>query len=218
MSVSFEIDAVSRSDTGKGASRRLRKTGMVPGIVYGTGKEPEMISVAHHVLLRHLDDEAFYSHILSLNVDGKKQNVVLKDLQRHPAKPFIMHMDLLRVSANEKIKMNVPLHFINEDTAVGVKAGGVLSREINDIEISCFPKDLPEFIEVDIAGLDIGEAIHLSEITLPDGVEVLQLVLGEDHDIAVVAVHAAKIASDEDEGEVEAGETKPEGEEAAGEE
>jgi len=214
MSVSFELEAVSRSDTGKGASRRLRKTGMVPGIVYGAGKDPEMISVVHNELIQHLDHEAFYSHILTLKVDGSPQSVVLKDLHRHPAKPFILHLDLLRVSDNEKIKMHVPLHFLNEAKAVGVKAGGLLSREITDVEVSCLPKDLPEFIEVDVMNLDVGESIHLSEIKLPEGVEILQLGLGEDHDAAVVAIHAARGSKEEDEGEAAA----EEGGEAATEE
>ncbi len=204
MSVSFELEAVSRSDTGKGASRRLRKTGMVPGIVYGADKDPEMIAVAHNELIQHLDHEAFYSHVLALKVDGNTQSVVLKDLHRHPSKPFILHLDLLRVSDNEKIKMHVPLHFLNETKAVGVKAGGLLSREITDVEISCLPKDLPEYIEVDVKDLDVGESIHLSEIKLPDGVEVLQLGLGEDHDVAVVAIHAARGSKDADDDGAEA--------------
>jgi large subunit ribosomal protein L25 len=204
MSVSFELDAVSRSDTGKGASRRLRKTGMVPGIVYGAGKDPEMISVAHNILLQHLDHEVFYSHVLALNVDGKSQNVVLKDLHRHPSKPFILHLDLLRVSDDEKIKMQVPLHFLNETKAVGVKAGGQLSREITDVEISCLPKDLPEFIEVDVMDLGIGESIHLSEVKLPEGVEILQLGLGEDYDTAVVAIHAVRGSTEDSEEDGEA--------------
>ena len=209
MSISFELDAIVRSDTGKGASRRLRKTGMVPGIVYGAGKDPEMISVAHNVLLQHLDNEAFYSHILTLNVDGKSQNVVLKDLHRHPAKPFILHMDLLRVSDTDKIKMHVPLHFLNETTAVGVNAGGNLSKEITDVEVQCLPKDLPEYIEVDLAGLDIGEAVHLSDISLPEGVELLQLALGDDHDVSVAAIHAAR-GSQSDAEESEEGESEAE--------
>jgi large subunit ribosomal protein L25 len=208
MSISFELDATARSDTGKGASRRLRKTGMVPGIVYGAGKDPEMISVAHNILLQHLDHEAFYSHILTLNVDGKSQNVVLKDLHRHPAKPFILHLDLLRVSDTDKIKMHVPLHFLNETTAVGVKAGGNLSKEVTDVEVQCLPKDLPEYIEVDLAKLNIGEAIHLSDINLPEGVELLQLALGEDHDTSVASIHAARgsksDSEESEEGEAEA--------------
>ena len=197
MSISFELDAVSRGDTGKGASRRLRKEGMVPGIVYGAGKDPEMISVAHNILIQHLEHEAFYSHILSLNVNGAKQSVVLKDLHRHPAKPFILHLDLLRVSADEKIKMNVPLHFLNEDKAVGVKEGGTISHTVNDLEISCLPKDLPEYIEVDVAKMEIGDSLHLSDIVLPEGVEIPQLGLGEDHDLPVVAIHAARGGADD---------------------
>lgn len=211
MSISFELDATSRSDTGKGASRRLRKTGMVPGIVYGAGKDPEMISVAHNVLLQHLEHEAFYSHILTLNLDGKSQKVVLKDLHRHPAKPFVMHMDLLRISDTDKIKMHVPLHFLNETTAVGVKAGGLLSKEVTDVEIQCLPKDLPEYIEVDLAKLDIGEAVHLSDINLPEGVELLQLALGEDHDMSVAAIHAARGSkADDEEASEEGGEAEAE--------
>lgn len=210
MSISFELDATSRSDTGKGASRRLRKTGMVPGIVYGAGKDPEMISVAHNILLQHLEHEAFYSHILTLNVDGKSQKVVLKDLHRHPAKPFIIHMDLLRVSDSDKIKMHVPLHFLNEARAVGVKAGGMLSKEITDVEIQCLPKDLPEYIEVDLADLDIGQAVHLSDISVPAGVELLQLALGEDHDASVAAIHAAKGSKGDEDTAEEGGEAEAE--------
>ena len=199
MSISFELNAESRNDTGKGASRRLRKEGKVPGIVYGAGKDPEMITVEHNILQQNLEHEAFYSHILTLNVDGSAQKVVLKDLHRHPAKPFVLHLDLLRVSDDEKIKMHVPLHFLNEATCKGVKAGGKLSREIVDVEVQCLPKDLPEFIEIDLADLEIGAAIHLSQINLPDGVEILQLGLGEDHDIAVVAVQAARGSKGDDE-------------------
>ena len=201
MNIGFELDATARADTGKGASRRLRKTGMVPGIVYGAGKDPEMISVAHNVLLQHLEHEAFYSHILTLNVDGKSQQVVLKDLHRHPAKPFVQHLDLLRVSADDKIKMHVPVHFLNEAKAAGVKEGGILSKDATDVEVQCLPKDLPEYIEVDLENLKIGEAIHLSEINMPEGVELLQLALGEDYDAPVASIHAAKGShSDEEEG------------------
>ena len=211
MSVSFELDAVSRSDAGKGASRRLRKEGMVPGIVYGAGKDPEMISVAHNILLQHLEHEAFYSHILSLNLNGKSQNVVLKDLHRHPSKPFVMHMDLMRVSDTDKIKMHVPLHFLNEDKAVGVKAGGQISHSITDVEITCLPKDLPESLELDVANMEVGEALHLSDIVLPEGVEIPQLALGGDHDLSVVAIHAARGGKEEED-------TASSEEEAAGEE
>ncbi|MGD2117841.1 MAG: 50S ribosomal protein L25/general stress protein Ctc [Chromatiales bacterium] len=203
MSFSFELNVNARSDTGKGASRRLRKSGLVPGIIYGANKDPEMISMPHNVLIQQLENEAFYSHILTVNVDGKSQQVVLKDLQRHPSKPFVTHMDLLRVSASDKIKMHVPLHFINEDTAPGVKAGGKVTHNISDVEISCLPKDLPEYIEVDLGQMEIDDIIHLSDIKLADGVEITQLALGEDHDAAVVAIHTARGGAAEDEGEEE---------------
>ena len=206
MQENFEINAVSRSDQGKGASRRLRHEGLVPGIIYGGGKDPEMFSTKHNELIQHLDHEAFYSHILTVNVDGKAQKVVLKDLQRHPAKPFILHLDLLRVSDSDKIKMHVPLHFLNEDTAPGVKAGGKIQHTMADIEVICMAKDLPEFIEVDLGELNIGDIVHLTELKMPEGVEVLALTHGDDHDEAVVSIHAAKGGSDEDEAEEAEGE------------
>jgi large subunit ribosomal protein L25 len=172
---------------------------MVPGVVYGAGKDPEMISVQHNELIHQLENEAFYSHILTLNVAGNKQKVVLKDLQRHPAKPFVMHLDLQRVSEEDKIKMHVPLHFLNESKAVGVKAGGKLSHAISDVEVICLPKDLPEFIEVDVMEMQVGDVIHLSDINLPQGVELPQLALGEDHDLPVVTIQAARGGSSEDE-------------------
>ena len=146
MQENFEIIAVAREDAGKGASRRLRREGMVPGIIYGGDAEPQMVSTKHNVLLQHLEHEAFYSHILSVKVDGKAQKVVLRDLQRHPAKPFVTHFDLQRVSATERLKMNVPLHFIGEDTAPGVKASGEVSHNMTDVEIICLAKDLPEAV------------------------------------------------------------------------
>ena len=140
---------------GKGASRRLRRTGQVPGIIYGGEKDPELISLAHNELVLHLENEAFYSHILTVKSPSGEQKVVLKDVQRHPAKPFILHIDLLRVKASEKLKMQVPLHFIGEDKAPGVKQGGVVSHNIVDVEVSCLPGDLPEFIDVDVSGMDV---------------------------------------------------------------
>ncbi|USF87980.1 50S ribosomal protein L25/general stress protein Ctc [Candidatus Endoriftia persephonae] len=198
MSVSFEITAQPRSDTGKGASRRLRRTGMVPGIIYGGHQEPSMISLAHNELILHLDHEAFYSHILNLKVGDATEQVVLKDLQRHPAKPFIMHIDFQRISAGEKIRMQVPLHFTNQETAPGTKAGGQASHMLSDVEITCLPKDLPEFIEVDMGEMNVGDAIHLSELKLPAGVE---LPSSEHEDTIVVNIHSGHAAADEDETE-----------------
>ena len=215
MSENLTINAEARSDMGKGASRRLRHAGLVPGIIYGADKEPEMITVKHNELIHALEDEAFYSSILTVDVGGDSQQVVLKDLQRHPAKPFIMHLDLLRISQKTAIKMQVPLHFINEETAPGVKAGGTASHNMTEVEISCLPADLPEYIEVDCGGLEIGDSIHLSELSLPKGVEIPALALGEDHDSAVVTILASR-ASKSDEGE-EGGEVAEGGEEAASE-
>ena len=216
MSENLTINAEARSDMGKGASRRLRHAGLVPGIIYGADKEPEMITVKHNELVHALEDEAFYSSILNVDVGGNSQQVVLKDLQRHPAKPFIMHLDLLRISQKTAIKMQVPLHFINEETAPGVKGGGTASHNMTEVEISCLPADLPEYIEVDCGGLDTGDSIHLSELSLPKGVEIPMLALGEDYDSAVVTILASR-ASKADE-EEEGGEAIEGGEEAASEE
>ena len=209
MSDLFEINAQPRSDTGKGASRRLRRTGLVPGIVYGAHQEPEMISLAHSELLLHLEHEAFYSHVLALKMGDKSQQVILKDLQRHPAKPFILHIDFQRVSADEKLRTNVPLHFINESTSVGVKMGGAVSHHMPDIEVACLPKDLPEFIEVDLAEMEIGDIILMSGLKLPEGVELTALTAGND-DLPVVSIHTAHSGEEEDEeGEGEAASEEP---------
>ncbi|MEJ2317344.1 MAG: 50S ribosomal protein L25/general stress protein Ctc [Gammaproteobacteria bacterium] len=217
MSENLTINAEARSDMGKGASRRLRHAGLVPGIIYGADKEPEMITVKHNELVHALEDEAFYSSILTVDVGGDSQKVVLKDLQRHPAKPFIMHLDLLRISQKTAIKMQVPLHFINEETAPGVKGGGTSSHNMTEVEISCLPANLPEYIEIDCGGLELGDSIHLSELSLPEGVEIPVLALGEDYDSAVVTIVASRAAKsdEEEEGgeEIEGGE-----EEAASEE
>ena len=206
MSATFTVNAELRTDTGKGASRRLRRTGRLPGILYGAHKEPTMISLTHHELVRQLEDEAYYSSLLSLKLGDQEQTVVLKDLQRQPAKPFVIHADFQRVQADEKIRMHVPLHFINEDTCPGIKAGGKASHQLTDVEISCLPKDLPGFIEVDISELDIGDAIHLSEMKLPAGVEFPS---SEGEDFIVVNIHSGHMGEEEDEeaGDEIAGET-----------
>ncbi len=195
MSTDFIVNVEPRADTGKGASRRLRRAGLVPGIIYGAKKEPSMITLNHNELILHLDNEAFYSHILELKVGNKSEKVILKDLQRHPAKPFILHIDFLRISANESIKVQVPLHFIGEEVAPGIKAGGIVSRNLTEIEVSCLPKNLPEFIEIDISALELGSSLHLSDITLPKGVE---LAHAADTTNTVVAIHS-KGGSDTDE-------------------
>ena len=204
MSESYVVEAELRTDQGKGASRRLRREGKVPGVIYGAGKDPVSISVEQHVLQHQLENEAFYSHILSVKVGKNEEQAILKDLQRHPSKPIIMHVDLQRVSAKEKIRVHVPLHFLNEDTAPGVKAGGLVSHHITEVEVSCLPKDLPEFLEVDLGGLDLEGNVHLSEIPLPKGVELVELLHGEGHDQSVVTIHLPRGAKEEvEEGEVE---------------
>ena len=187
MQENFQIDAITRNDTGKSASRHLRREGMVPGIIYGGGKDPQMVSAPHNKLALNLEQEAFYSRILKVNVDGQSEKVVLKDLQRHPSKPFITHFDLLRVSDTDRIKMFIPFHFLGEDIAPGVKAGGIISHNMSDIEVSCLPKDLPEFIEIDISALDMGQSMHLSEVALPKGVE---LAHATDANNPVAAIHS----------------------------
>ncbi len=197
MSNSFELNAELRDDTGKGASRRLRHAGLVPGIIYGARKDPVMITLPHNELIRNLEQEAFYSHILSISLGGKKEKVVLKDLQRHPGKPFILHVDFLRIDEKEAIRVNVPLHFMNEDIAPGVKAGGRVSHTLTEVEVSCLPGNLPEFIEIDLAAVEVGQAIHLSEINLPEGVEIPALAQTPSRDLAVVSIHAPRVDSGE---------------------
>ncbi|MCF6280733.1 MAG: 50S ribosomal protein L25/general stress protein Ctc [Candidatus Polarisedimenticolaceae bacterium] len=199
MSTNFVVTAESRTDTGKGASRRLRHAGLVPGIIYGAHKEPAMITLNHNALLLLLDNEAFYSHILELKVGKKSEQVILKDLQRHPAKPFIMHIDFQRISAKENIKVHVPLHFTGEDSAPGVKAGGIISHNMSGIEITCLPKDLPEFIEVDISALEVGQSIHLSEVALPKGVELAHAT--DANNPPVAAIHNKGGAEEEESSE-----------------
>lgn len=209
MSLSFTLNAESRSDLGKGASRRLRRVNGVPAVVYGGEGEAQSITLKHNEMEKNLSQEAFYSHILDLVVDGgKAEQVILRDVQRHPYKRLIMHMDFQRVSADQAIHVLVPLHFINEEDCVGVKqGGGSISHVETEVNVSCLPKDLPEFIEVDLANVNVGESVHLSDIQFPAGVTSVELSHGEDHDQAVAAVHAARggaAAEDEAEGEGEA--------------
>jgi large subunit ribosomal protein L25 len=187
MSERFDVIAKARSDGGKGASRRLRREGLVPGIVYGGHQDPQMISVPHSELDRQLKNEAFYSSLLDLKIDDATTRVVLKDLQRHPAKPFVLHVDFQRVSREDKLRMTVPIHFENEATAVGVKAGGKVSHNLTEIEISCLPADLPEYIAIDMSAMEIGDILHVSELRLPEGVELTHAV---EPETPVVMVHA----------------------------
>ena len=217
----FEIIAEPREDMGKGASRRLRREGKVPGVVYGASKDAASITVDQNEIFHHLENEAFYSHILTLQVGKAKEKVVLKDLQRHPYKPVVLHLDLLRVDENETLTMRVPLHFMNEDICIGVKQdGGVVSHVMTDLEIICLPKDLPEYIEVDVIEVNVGEGIHLSDLKLPEGTEIAALLHGGDASRTVATVHIPKVIVEpedelEEEVDVEAGAEAEAGEEEA---
>lgn len=195
MHETFELKAELRSDAGKGASRRLRRSGKVPGIIYGGGVDPQMIALDHNELIKHLEHEAFYSHVLTVAVEATHESVVLKDLQRHPARPVVMHVDLQRVRADEKIRMHVPLHFENESVAPGVKQGGQISHHLTEVVVNCLPKDLPEFVAVDMSRMQLGESLHLSQLVLPAGVELVDLSHGDD--ALVVSVHMARVEQEE---------------------
>lgn len=204
MSTNFELDASVRHDLGKGASRRLRRDNKVPAVIYGGGGEPVSLTLDHNKIRHSLERESFYSHILTVNIDGKAEKAVLKALQRHPFKPAILHLDLQRVNEAEKLRMHVPLHYSGEEVAPGVKtAGGVVAHLINDVEIDCLPKYLPEFIGVDISALEINETMHLSDLKLPEGVGLVQLQLGPEHDLPVVSIHMPRGAKEEESNEIE---------------
>ena len=195
----FNLDASVRTDLGKGASRRLRREDKLPGIIYGGEEAPVSITLAHNKVVQAADFEAFYSHVLTLNVDGKAIEVLVKDMQRHPYKPKIMHIDFQRVIAGQDVHTNVPLHFVNEETSAAVKAGGVAEHHVTEIEVTCQPKDLPEFIEVDMSAIEMGQTLHLSDLTLPAGVASVELAKNDEaHNLAVVTVKPAKGAAAED--------------------
>lgn len=188
----FEVAAEPRSEQGTGASRRLRKAGKVPGILYGAGKEPAKILLDHNAILRQLQNEAFHSSILTVKLGADSDQAVLRDWQMHPWKPQVVHIDLQRVSATEKLHMRVPLHFLGADVAPGVKLqGGIVSHIFNELDITCLPKDLPEFLTVDLSTLSIGDSVHLSDVKLPDGVAITSLAHGGDN-LAVAAIVAIK--------------------------
>ena len=203
MSTDFILQAKGREDTGKGASRRLRRlAGEVPAIVYGGKKDPTKIALTHKDVAKALENEAFFSSIISLNIEGTSEDVIIKDIQRHPAKKIVLHMDFFRVSKTTVLQTKVPLHFINEDTCPGVKlGGGIVAHTMTDIEIQCLPKNLPEFIEVDMAEVDLGDIVHISDIVLPEGVESVALNLGADHDLSVATINKPKAVEVEEDTE-----------------
>ena len=213
----FKVNAELRDDLGKGASRRLRHQNKIPGIVYGAGKDPRAVSVEHHKVLRFIEDEAFFTSILELSADGgKRQKVILRDMQRHPSKPIIMHMDFQRIDDKEELHMNIPLHFLNEDESPAAKTAGVIvSHNLTDVEVVCLPADLPEFIEIDIAEFKDGDIIRLSDIKLPKDVKLTAFTHGDEaeHDEVVVSTtHVVSTATEstDDTEAVEDAEAAPE--------
>ena len=217
MSEQVSLNAENREVEGKSSSRQLRRAGSVPAVIYGGKKEPLRISILEKDIAKASEVPGFATQILSISISGKEQNVIVKEIQRHPATQRVLHADLMRVDPDTKISISVPVRFINEESCIGVKMhGGAISRLINDIDITCLASNLPEYIEVDIEALDIGDSIFLSALNLPEGVEIPSLALGEDRDQAVVSVAEAKILEIEPEvvepEEGEEGEETSEGE------
>jgi len=214
----FELQAEPREALGKGASRRLRHHHqLIPAIVYGANQEPQTVSLGHKEVLKALENEAIFSHILTLSLNGQKQKVVLKDLQRHPYKPKVLHMDLMRVNPNQLIIMHIPLRFLGQETAPGVVVDkGIVTHHMVELEVKCLPKDLPEFIEIDLSNAPLDTVVHLSQISLPKGVELTSIVHGSEDDLPVVSIHKPKRLLDET-SSVEATENSEASEESKGE-
>jgi large subunit ribosomal protein L25 len=216
MSDDFDLIADIREDQGKGASRRLRHEAKVPAIIYGAGRPPRALVFDHNRVIQQLENESFYSSVLNIKVGEKSQAAILKDVQRHPAKPIVMHMDFQRIVADQEIKMSVPLHFIGEDVAPGVKqGGGAVSHLMNEVDIVCLPKHLPEFIDVDVSELELDAMLSLSDLKLPEGVSIPALAQGPEQDRPVVSIHVIKEIVIEEEEELEPGAVPVAGEEDA---
>lgn len=193
MSAKFEVSAEPRAGKGTGASRRLRRTGKVPGVMYGAGKAPVMVAFDHNLMLRNLQQEKFHTSILTVNYDGAADQAVLRDYQMHPFKPQVLHVDLQRISATEKIHMRVPLHFVGQDVAPGVKiGGGIVSHLMTELDVTCLPHQLPEYLEVDMANVELNHSVHLSDIKLPEGVQITTLAHGGD-DLAVATITTVRV-------------------------
>jgi|SaaInl4_135m_RNA_FD_contig_41_1568737_length_828_multi_10_in_0_out_0_2 large subunit ribosomal protein L25 len=205
MSELFELEAEARDLSGKAHSRRLRREhNKVPAIIYGAGKENVSVTLEGNKVRKALENDAFYSHILTIKVGKKKEKAVLKALQRHPYKQQILHMDFLRIKADEKLTMKVPVHFLNEETAAGVKLGGVITHHMSEIEVSCLPADLPSSIDIDLENLGMDESIHLSDIKFAKGVESVALALGDDHNFSIVSIHEPRVQEEPEEEVAEA--------------
>ena len=227
MAEKFDLIAEIREDEGKGASRRLRREGKVPAIIYGAGRPPRALTFDHNRVIQQLENEKFYSSVLNIKVGDKSQAAILKDVQRHPSRPFVMHMDFQRIVEDQEIRMNVPIHFVGEDVAPGVKrGGGKISHLRTDVEVVCLPKDLPEYLDLDVSALELDEYLYLTDIKLPEGVaipEIAQEAEGEQRQ-PVVSCHVIKevVIEEEVEEELEAevpvvGEEPEEGAEPADE-
>ncbi len=195
MSDDIKVNATSRSVFGKGASRRLRRENLVPAIIYGDGKEPQAIQMKANEVFKHLENEAFYSQLLQVSVDGEEPaRSILKDVQRHPFKQQILHVDFMRVVAGAELQVSVPLHYINEESCAGAKAGGIIIHSENEVLVACLPRNIPENIEVDMESLGIGDSVHLSSLKMPEGVRVVDLnEAGDDSDRQVAAVNAPRV-------------------------
>lgn len=192
----IEVIATPRTQQGTGASRRLRRAGRVPAIVYGGGVAPQAIELDHNAIYQRLRQEAFHASILTLNLAGDKNPVLLRDVQMHPHKPIVLHVDFQRVAKDRKIHMKVPLHFVNADAAPGIKQGGIISHVFTEVDVSCLPEHLPEFLEVDLSGLTVGHSIHLSQVKLPAGVEALAMARGDDPVIAAMVLPRAAVVEE----------------------
>ena len=214
MSEQVNLNATNRDVEGKSSSRQLRRAGSVPAVIYGGEKDPIRISILEKDIAKAAEIPGFATQILNINISGEEQNVILKELQRHPATQRVLHADLQRVNPDTKISISVPIRFLNEDICKGVKMhGGAISRLINNIDITCLASNLPEYLEVDVAELDVGDSVFLSALNLPEGVEIPSLALGEDRDQAVVSITEAKVLDIEpevveEEGDGEEGEAQ----------
>jgi len=217
MSDDINVMAESRSVFGKGASRRLRRENLVPAILYGDNKDPQPVQLKQNEVFKHLENEGFYSQLLMVAVDGgEPARCILKDVQRHPYRMQVLHMDFLRVTAGADLTVNVPLHFLNEESSPGVKnENGIITHNDNEVTVSCRPRDIPNSIEVDMGNLSIGDTIHLSDLIVPEGVRLVDLIeKGDDSDRVVAAVQAPRVEAEPEEDDVEAGEVPTAGDEA----
>lgn len=206
MAVNYEFNAVKREQKGTAVARRIRRDLGIPAVIYGGHADVEMLTLNHQEVEKKLLDEGYYSHVLSINIEGQKpQQAILKAMHRHPSKSRILHVDFMRVTAGEKLKASVPIHFVNEDKCVGVKTGGgTILHTITELDIICLPSNLPEFVEIDVSNLNVGEAIHLTQIDMPENVEIAALTHGDDHDHdqIVVSITPPRIELESDDTEL----------------